>query len=185
MQLTDIKKNMAIGIIVFVGLITFVLGLEQQEKSFEQYKVIVQRNIFSRYHRITSQGSPEAKYVTRQKVINLYVLRGVSTNGQDKLAFIEDQISGQYIRAKIGDDISVYKIKDITADSVTFENADQQVAIKVGSEIYRQQDVEVLQNDTVKDNAAQADNTKDSSSVSSEDELLKKMMERRDKELQN
>lgn len=150
---------------------------------FEKYSVITERNIFSRYKRTSSGDNVNRIVETRKKILSLYMLRGVSLKGNMKLAFIEDEISGQYIRAGIGETVSGCQIKNIEPNQVIFERQGQEYAVKIGAELFRKEtEASAVQTIPVirKNDAEESADDK-----SGDDEILKKMMERRKTQLEN
>lgn len=184
MKASAIKKILITTLAVFFLLSFFMCCEGVEGADFEKYKLIAEQNIFARYKRITT-GDESGGIVMQKKVISLYILRGVVLKEEEKLAFIENEISGEYIRAKVGEDIAGYKVKDIKSGSVVLEKDEDEFNIKVGAEIHREtKEVAVSRTEQVKDESAET-NVKSVLPATGEDATLKLMMERRKRELGN
>jgi type II secretory pathway component PulC len=163
-------------IVLFCSCIAYS-GQDTPDSDFKKYTIIAERNIFSKYK---TAARERENPVVQKKILSLYILRGVSLNGKTGLAFIEDEISGEHRRLKIGEDIVGCRIKDIKSDFIVYEKDGHEHTVKIGSELSRaesqisapQKSVASLEKEVkTNDSAAQITGVND--------DVLKKMMERR------
>lgn len=106
--------------------------------AYENYKLIYEKNIFSRTRYTPERERRTNATIRRETVIlSLYVLRGVAVETQNRLAFVEDQISGQFKRLVAGDQLLNGTIAEIHVDRVVFKEDDQVRDIRVGQEFDR------------------------------------------------
>jgi hypothetical protein len=167
-------------------------GNEPGEISFESYKSIFEKNIFSR-SRISSAGPAgvSGPVRTEKVVLSLYVLRGVAIETSSRLAFVEEEISGQFSRLAVGDALLNGTIAEIASDRVVFKADEQTREVRIGQEfdrvesvVERSADAAVTSADpNVPVPARAVPNTSLPASPSGESDILKQMMERRNKEL--
>jgi type II secretory pathway component PulC len=162
--------------------------------SYEDYKIIYEKNIFSRLRYTPLSQSREAGGTRKETVVlSLYVLRGVAVETQNRLAFVEDEISGQTRRLTVGDMILEGTIAEIHPDRVVFRENDQSRDIRIGQEFDRLESVverpvtASAESPTQTPAAPSAVQTKSSAPGSSADEadVLKKLLERRKQEMGN
>jgi type II secretory pathway component PulC len=162
--------------------------------SYEDYKIVYEKNIFSRLRYTPPAQSREAGGTRKETVVlSLYVLRGVAVETQNRLAFIEDEISGQSRRLTVGDMILEGTITEIYPDRVVFREKDQSREIRIGQEIDRLEYVVErpiagsAESPTQTAPASSAAPAKSSAPASSADEadVLKKLLERRKQEMGN
>lgn len=106
--------------------------------AYENYKLIYEKNIFSRTRYTPERERRTNATIRRETVIlSLYILRGVAVETQNRLAFVEDQISGQFKRLVAGDQLLNGTIAEIHVDRVVFKEDDQVRDIRVGQEFDR------------------------------------------------
>jgi type II secretory pathway component PulC len=162
--------------------------------SYEDYKIVYEKNIFSRLRYTPPAQSREAGGTRKETVVlSLYVLRGVAVETQNRLAFIEDEISGQSRRLTVGDMILEGTITEIYPDRVVFRENDQSRDIRIGQEFDRLESVVErpiagsAESPTQTAPASSAAPAKSSAPASSADEadVLKKLLERRKQEMGN
>lgn len=103
-------------------------------ETFEDYKILWERNIFSRDRGLqrrqdeATKAQPEPEYRPERDI----VLRGVSQQGQRWVAFFENLQSGVTTRAQKGDEIARGKVQAISLDRVEYELNGQVVQVAVG-----------------------------------------------------
>lgn len=114
---------------------------EQQDNGkgfWDDYKVIVERNIFSR-----NRGRPprrrdntgEPKEVIAPNPESYFVLKGIVQQDKEYIAFLEETQSGKMIRAKIGDKIARGTLKGLTLDYIEFELNSNTMRIQIGNNL--------------------------------------------------
>lgn len=160
--------------------------------SYDDYKAVYEKNIFSRSRVPASAASDTNGAVrTERVVLSLYVLRGVAIETSSRLAFVEDEISGQFKRLAAGDSLLNGVVTDILADRVVFKAGEQARDVRIGQEfdrvesvVERAADAPASSTDPNRPAAAPAvQKTSAPASSSSESDILKQLMERRRKEL--
>lgn len=182
-------------IIVCAGLLVLPGQAEEgTEKSsaktfrYDDFKVIAQRNMFSRNRRsYRPQPRVERRPVRKSVVLSVYVLKGVAVNDGQKVAFIEEEVSGETLRAIAGDEFLNGRITDVQFTHVLFEENDQTKTIGLGEMFARKETVSETPGDTEADASSETttDSDTDSTEPSSGSDLLKKLMQRRKNELGN
>lgn len=151
--------------------------------SYDDYKVIFERNIFSKDRlppRETKNGSERARTT---QVLAIYILRGIAAQQDQKIAFIEEQISGQSMKAEIGAEVLNGRITDIKYDRVAFEENGQIKYIKVGGEFGKTETTVVVTASEELQETSAEEKPAEASNGGGESDILKKLMERRQAEL--
>jgi type II secretory pathway component PulC len=153
---------------------------DANNSAFEKYSIIAERNIFSKYKTSAFEKENSANPVLEKKILSLYVLRGVSLRGEKALAFIEDEISGERRRLTTGESVAGYRIKSINLDSIVCEKDGSETVVKIGSELFRtESQVPSAQKSSGPPEKSIKTNDSAAKAGSSNDDVLKKMMERR------
>ena len=104
----------------------------------ERYRVLVERNIFSRSRR-APQGPP-APVATRPAGVAVddtdqYLVLTGASKGDIEIAFIEDTRTGQTTRLRTGDAVGKGKIVTITLRNIEYEREGQIAKIEIGSNL--------------------------------------------------
>ncbi|MBW1764622.1 MAG: hypothetical protein JRJ23_07775 [Deltaproteobacteria bacterium] len=101
------------------------------EKSFDDYMVLVNQNVFSR-----SRGHIE---VVKKKIVipaaspeSYFVLRGVTQQGKEFVAFFEDTRTTDTVQVHTGDKISRGRLTEIKLDFVEFQMDESRSRIRIG-----------------------------------------------------
>ena len=167
-------------ILIFATLLLSANSLSAAEpektKGFWQdYKIIAQRNIFSRSRRsFVEKRSDGPKRISPPE--SYMVLRGIVRQGNEYIAFIENTSTGKTIKAKLGDSIAKGKLKTLTLDHIEYEADDNVTKVKVGN---------TLLGNSPDRNFTSANSEGDDLELSSEQsDILKRLMEKRKKELE-
>lgn len=168
-------------------------GDAEQAASYDNYKAIYEKNIFSR-NRYTPLSRQGGGAVRKEKVVlSLYVLRGVAVETQKCLAFVEDEISGQFKRLAVGQQLLNGTISEIHVDYVLFAEDEKTRTVRIGQEFDRiESEVERPADEA---SAGPEPNTPgvipspvknvQPASAQDEDAILKQMLERRRQEMGN
>ncbi|MCK5565369.1 MAG: hypothetical protein KAJ07_08990 [Planctomycetes bacterium] len=156
------------------------------KNTYDKYKVIYKQNIFSKDRLPPSQKQSQGTKQKTTTVLSIYVLRGIAAEAgrSHKFAFVEEQISSQTQTAGIGTEILGGQIKDIQIDHVMFEKDGKTLKVRVGEEFGTTSStlmVDVAEADST--DASPKEEKTDEASSADEDDLLKKLMERRKSEL--
>ena len=119
----------------------------------------------------------------KTQVLAIYILRGIAVQKEEKVAFIEEQVSGQTTRAEIGSEVLNGRITDIKYDRVAFEQNGQIKYIKVGGEFGKTETTVTVEVSEESQETTSVEKPADDSTASDENDILKKLMERRKSEL--
>jgi hypothetical protein len=151
---------------------------------YDRYLVISQQNMFSRNRRSAQATSEAAAQAPKQSVLlSLYVLKGVAVNRSVKVAFVEEEVSGESFRAQIGARIMDGVIKDIQFGYVTVDQNGLTKVIRVGESFGKTETLTDIPADQIEQEHSQEETDEEDSSMSEESDILKKLMERRQSEL--
>jgi len=164
-------------------------AVAQKKDAWESYRIILQRNIFSR------QRGPRVDLSRRQRVDappppnpeTYYKLKGIVQQNGVFIAFIENTQRGQILRVREGDSVARGTVKNFNLDTIEYQFEDNTVKIAMGKDleggqgaITLNQMYELSQTYT----PTSQDKTKESSSPSADEaEILKQLMERRKQQL--
>ncbi len=179
---------------IFAVCASLAADNESMTKStYDKYKVIYEQNIFSKDRLPPRQEQSQGIKQRVTTVLSIYVLRGIAAEAgrAHKFAFIEEQISGQMQMARIGTKILGGQINDIQINYVLLEENGKTRKVRVGEEfgstsstvmadITEPADVNKAASDT-----PQKKEKADELLPADENDLLKKLMERRKSELGN
>ena len=184
-------RSVKLIVIVFILLFGGISFAADDPPRADSYKVIYERNMFSKDRLPPHQKSQAAKQTQITTVLSIYVLRGTAAEAgrAHKFAFVEEQISGESEMAKIGTKILSGQIKDIQMNYVLFEEDGKMRKVKVGEEfgktsLTETKDVtESADGDEADDAISPKEEQAEETSPGDESDLLKKLMERRKREL--
>jgi len=102
------------------------------ESSYDRYRVVIERNIFSRRRGERRERSPEPARPIPPDPERSVVLNGVVQQGDDMIAFLEDSRTGVTIRARSGDSIVRGRLKALTLDYVEYELEGRVTTVRLG-----------------------------------------------------
>ncbi len=186
-------KLIVIVFLMFAGGASVAANDQPTAKNtYDKYKAIYERNMFSKDRLPPHQDRPQGARQTRTTtVLSIYVLRGVAAEAgrAHKFAFVEEQISGESKMAKIGTKILSGQIKDIQMNYVLFEEDGKTRKVRVGEEFGKTSSTEMKDvtesdgGDETADAISPKEEQADEPSSGDESDLLKKLMERRKREL--
>ena len=158
--------------------------------SFESFKIISERNIFNQNRSSRTARRDDARSKPAP-VVHALSLVGTMSFDKGTFAFFDGSRPEYKKPLKAGEKIAGYEIKEIKPNGVKIANETNQFELKVGQQLRREDDAEwqiASARDAVVTNAANSGSeTENPSSPSgasgSEDEALKRLMEKRAKEL--
>jgi len=109
-------------------------GPTSPSDSWDVYRIVVERNMFSR------QRGPRVQRTRRQVPVappapdpeSYVVLKGVVQEDGEFIAFLEDTQSGQIRRVREGDSVLRGKVKSLTLDSIEYEVGDRTTTVTMG-----------------------------------------------------
>lgn len=171
------------------GVLFSAPAQEAPKRSYDQYEVIYERNIFSKDRLPPQQERSGPSQVRTTQVLSIYLLRGIAVNEGSRVAFIEEQVSGQTMRAQVGTAVLNGRITGIQYDRVAFEQNGQTKYVKVGGEFGKTETTvltaagEEPASDEKPAAVKPAASPAEKSSTGDESDILKKLMERRKNEL--
>ncbi len=172
---------------------------QTQRVDFSSFRIITDRNIFNprRYARSTQRREPAAR-------VDAFTLVGTMAYEKGPFAFFEGTSSDYRKVLKVADTIAGYRVTNIQYNSVKLANTTNEIQLAVGMQMRRDEDGPwylasaadftatsrgSTNSDSTSDNSGAAVTTADSSNGSSStsaevsDERLKKLMQRREQEL--
>jgi len=179
-------KIIIVVLLMLSGGVSF--SAEDRSSGYDKYKVIYEQNMFSKNRR-PPQQERRRRQVETTKVMSIYVLRGIAAEAgrANKVAFVEEQISGQSQTVNIGATILNGQIKDIQMNYVLFEEDGKIRKIGIGQEFGTTSTTVVTEvegsPDEIDTTSESTEEKTDDSSSTDDDDMLKKLMERRKREL--
>ena len=105
---------------------------------WEAYKVIVERNVFSRQRGTRTGRSDSREMRTPPPAPNpesYYVLRGIIQENDAFIGFLEDTQRGDILRIRKGDSVARGVIKALSLDSIEYELEDRTVTVTMGYDL--------------------------------------------------
>jgi hypothetical protein len=169
---------------------------EQKTDDFwSQHKIIVERNIFSRNRgrSATVRGTQEDRARIQQPAPQLesyFVLKGVAKENDKFVAFLEDTRDGHVIQVIANESIARGKITKLTLDSIIYQRDSEETPVKVGETLQGRPagvalTLDNLLNWSEMESTALEPQPAESAEtpVGDDAEILKRLMERRRREL--
>ena len=172
--------------ILFI-LIASALIAQEMTPKFDDFKVIYEKNIFSKTRKPINPDAKnrDVEKVLINRVISLYVLKGIAFSGNQGTAFIENEIGNVIYRLGSGDTVANGIIVEVKNSSILYSLNEQVREVKIGGELGRSESEEYesvggqagysVQSPTVPSGEAPEKPV----SGDSQSEILRKMMERR------
>jgi len=161
-----------------------------QSDSWDTYKIIVERNMFSRQRssRVDRTRRQQAPAPPAPNPESYVILKGIVQEDGVFLAFLEDTQSGQILRVRKGDKVARGVITDMTLDSIKYQFEDRTVTVAMGYDLEGGQGTMTFSQMYELSQAyssAPEEAAAESSSPPSEDEaeILRQLMERRQKQI--
>ncbi|WP_123807032.1 hypothetical protein [Sedimentisphaera salicampi] len=172
--------------VLLVLLITLALFASEEEKasSLEDYSVIYKKNIFSknRIPDLPPEQTEEAEKKVR-RVISVYVLKGTAFSGSKPSAFIEEEVSGKVYIVGPGEEIAGREILNVSKDAIVCREGDSESEVKIGGELGRSETEKTVFVQQDSEPAEQDDEKTEPAGDSDKSEILKKLIERRKRQL--
>jgi hypothetical protein len=109
--------------------------------SYEYFKLIAERNIFDPSRTPRSRGSRTTE-VRRTPRVESFALVGTMSYAKGDIAFFDGTSSQYHKAAKVGDAIGAYKVKEVTSSLVKLAGEKQEVELKVGQQLRREDEGE-------------------------------------------
>jgi hypothetical protein len=157
--------------------------------TFESFKIIADRNIFNQ-NRSPRSARGEAARSKAAPVVQSLSLVGTMSFEKGNFAFFDGSRPEYKKPLKAGETIAGYEIKEIKPTGVKISNETNQFELKVGQQLRRDEDsdwqISSGRESSVTNNSSPTSGTENPSPTpasGSEDEALKRLMEKRAKEL--
>jgi hypothetical protein len=102
------------------------------------YKVIVERNMFSRQRGARTRRSDDREMRAPPPAPNpesYYLLKGIVQEGDAFIAFLEDTRGGQILRVRKGDSVARGVIKALGLDSIEYQLEDRTITVTMGYDL--------------------------------------------------
>jgi len=158
---------------------------------WDDYKVVVERNIFSREpERPVERPSTAASQAppAPSEPAGYVVLTGVVQQGEELIAFLEDIQTGTTSRARVGDAVANGRLTKITLDYVEYESDGQTARIEIGKDLGGSISAPAISygsSEAAGGAEVPADGTSESGATVNRDEaaVLERLRQKREKEL--
>ena len=184
--------RLLIGFCLLVGIVGYAADDSPSGRDgYDKYKVIYERNVFSKDRLPPRSPGEGGDRVRTTKVLSIYILRGIAAEKgrSHQYAFVEEEVSGESQMAKVGTEILGGTIKEIQLNYVLFEENGQVRKIRVGEQfgststtVTTEVSTETEQDKSAEEGASQ-EKAEEPPSWGDESDILKKLMERRKREL--
>lgn len=180
-----VKKCTTISVVFLCLCCISVAEDKQSNNSFEKYKIIAAKNIFSR-----SRTSPKSEDEQKEKiedakkfVFEAFALRGTAIQSRHKSAMIENVFNNEIFTAVQGQEFEGWLIEQVQKDKIVITKAEKSQEIVIGRQFDQAGLIQSEEAALEKELEASPKDKAISESDSSDDELIRKMMERRKQEL--
>src|SRR4030042_2506406 len=120
--------------ILFLSSGAFAAGEEtgSATKSWDDYKIISERNIFSRYRTKAVPMSQLQQQVVVVPEQSYYTLRGITRQSDGYISFIEESRTADVTRFRKGDSIAEGRVIGIDMDYISYENEGKTLKVEIG-----------------------------------------------------
>jgi hypothetical protein len=158
------------------------------QQTYEAFRLIADRNIFDQSRSPRSARSTTTGGTLRAPRVESFALVGTMSYAKGDFAFF-DGTSPQYRTVlKVGDTIGAYNVKEVASNQVKLSGKKQELELKVGQQLRREDEGEwqvSARSDSVTSlgSSSAAPNESLSSGTAEVSDVLKRMMEKREKEL--
>jgi len=193
----DYKKLRLFVLLVVVSVLTIAMwpagGLGEepaQQDSWEAFKVIVERNMFSRQRgrRVEQVQGEQMRTPAVMNPESYYVLKGIAQENGEFVAFLEDTQRGQILRVRKGDKIARGIVKALTLDTIEYQFGERTTTVAMGYDLEGGQGVVTLTqmyelSQTYSTTPQQQPSAQPATTSEDEAEILKQLMERRQQQV--
>lgn len=161
------------------------------QQTYEAFRLIADRNIFNQSRSPRSTRSTTTGETRRAPRVESFALVGTMSYAKGDFAFF-DGTSPQYRKVlKVGDTIGAYNVKEVALSQVKLSGEKQELELKVGQQLRREDEGEwqvSARSDSVASLDSSSVSTNESGSTGSSgaaevSDVLKRLMEKREKEL--
>jgi hypothetical protein len=160
-----------------------------KKDSWENYRIILERNIFSRQRgpRIDLSRGRQVEAPPPPNPESYHILKGIVQQNGVFIAFIENTQLGQILKVREGDSVARGKVANFNLDTIEYQYEDKKFTVAMGNDleggkgtVTLNQMYELTQTYTP---SLQKEKEESSSPSADESEILKKLMERRRQQL--
>lgn len=153
-------------------------------KGFEAFRIIAERNIFNQ-NRSTKSVVQDSAATRPAPVVEAFSLVGTMSYKKGHFAFFDGTRSEFKKPLKIGDKIAGYEIREINGGGVKIANETNELELKVGQQLRREDESEWQLSSAPPpvESATSESAAAAGASGGSEEEALKRLMEKRAKEM--
>lgn len=154
----------------------------------EKYKIIVERNIFSRTRSpqtaagIAGEAGQQQKSIEQVRSI-LYVLRGIAIDNQGGRLFIENELTGQSFQLRTAEEFDGVIVKEIQPGYAVIRIGEEDVQVKVGSDLAGGKAGAQSAHTPSSPNSTSNIEKTESLGNEKENDILRQLMERRKREM--
>jgi len=197
----DYDKLRLFALLVVVSVLAIAMwpagGLGEelaQQDSWEAFKVIVERNMFSRQRgrRVEQVQGEQMRTPAVMNPESYYVLKGIAQEDGEFVAFLEDTQRGQILRVRKGDSVARGIVKALTLDTIEYQSGERTTTVAMGYDLEggrgavtltQMYELSQTYSTTPQQPAAQPANSSGQAQEGDEAEILKQLMERRQQQV--
>jgi len=193
----DYDKLRLFALLVVVSVLAIAMwpagGLGEelaQQDSWEAFKVIVERNMFSRQRgrRVEQVQGEQMRTPAVMNPESYYVLKGIAQEDGEFVAFLEDTQRGQILRVRKGDKIARGVVTALTLDTIEYQFGERTATVAMGYDLEGGQGVVTLTqmyelSQTYSTTPQQQPSAQPATTSEDEAEILKQLMERRQQQV--
>jgi len=197
----DYKKLKMLALLTVVAVLVISVwpagGLSEepaQQDSWTAFKVIVERNMFSRQRgrRVEQDRTDQVRTPAVLSPESYYVLKGVAQEDGEFVAFLEDTQRGQTLRVRKGDSVARGIVKALTLDTIEYQSGERTTTVAMGYDLEggrgavtltQMYELSQTYSTTPQQPAAQPANSSGQAPEGDEAEILKQLMERRQQQV--
>lgn len=178
----------------FAGLWPTAAGAQEpieRPDAWALYKVIVDRNMFSRQRGAAErrQRDAEREVVTVPDPESYYRLRGIAQENGIFIAFVEDTRRSETLKLRQGNTVARGSIESLDLDSIVFRIEDRTITVAIGQDLLGGHGAvtmnELMQWTPAPSTATGGQPATPAAPTGAEADILRQLMERRKQELGN
>jgi hypothetical protein len=110
-----------------------VQGEETNKNSWDEYKILFERNIFSRER---TKIMPVVNEIKQPVIVvpeqTYYTLRGITKQSEEFVSYVEDSRTMAVKKVRKGDMVGPGKVGDITLDDMSYVTGGKTISVKIG-----------------------------------------------------
>ena len=163
------------------------------ETNFSRFRIIAERNIFNP-NRSGRPAPPVSRPSSRPTQVESFTLVGTLGDGQHWVAFFDGTRSELRGRLRLDDTIGDYRVSEISSSGVLLQQDTNTIPLRVGMQVRRENEgpwhlADRAESNRTRDRSAPAESSSRATSTSAgtasvDDEVLRRLMQQRERELQ-